>query len=70
MPQPMWLYAFDAEKYAYDRYLEVVDSVQNSTPFVSKNLPEGHVHEDWTIEMMMDLEKEQAKEHFFKVANK
>ncbi|OQV00113.1 FAD binding domain-containing protein [Cladophialophora immunda] len=70
MPQPMWLYTFDAEKYAYDRCDEAVESVRKGTPFVSTNTPEGHVHEDWTVEMMMSLEREQAKEHFYRVANR
>lgn len=70
MPQPLWLYDFDAEQYTYDRFDEVVQSVEKGTTFESKNVPEGHVHEDWTVEMMMTLEKEQAKEHFYRVANK
>ncbi|KAF4950242.1 hypothetical protein FGADI_8330 [Fusarium gaditjirri] len=70
MPQPLWLFDFDAEKYTYDRFDKVVDSVKNGTSFVSKNIIEDHVHEDWTVEMMMTLEKEQAKEHFYRVANK
>ena len=70
MPQPKWLFEFDAEKYAADHLEQVVDSVENGSAFISTNVPEDHVHEDWTVEMMMALEKEQTKEHFFKVANK
>ncbi|KAM5355001.1 hypothetical protein ACJ41O_001647 [Fusarium nematophilum] len=69
MPQPLWLYNFDAEKYAYDRLADAVGSTHTGT-FVSTNTPEGHVHEDWTVEMMMELEKEQAKDHFYRVANR
>ncbi|RSL87767.1 hypothetical protein CEP52_015424 [Fusarium oligoseptatum] len=70
MPQPMWLNNFDAEEYAEKRLSEVVESVKSGSPFKSSNLPEGHIHEDWTVEMMMELEKEQAKEHFYRVANR
>ncbi|KAM5383739.1 hypothetical protein ACJZ2D_001728 [Fusarium nematophilum] len=70
MPQPLWLYSFDAEGYADNRLSEVVQSVKGGSPFKSTNLPEGHVHEDWTVESMMALEKEQAKEHFYRVANR
>lgn len=70
MPQPLWLYTFDAEKYANDRLADAVESIQKGTNFISTNTPEGHVHEDWTVEMMMSLEKDQAKEHFYQVANR
>lgn len=70
MPQPMWLYTHNPEKYAYERCDEAVESVEKGTPFVSTNTPEGHVHEDWTVEMMMELEKQQAREAFYRVTNK
>jgi hypothetical protein len=70
MPQPRWLYGHDAEQYAKDRADDVVKSIQDpSIPFRSTNIPEDHVHEDWTVEMMLALEGQQAKEHFYKVAN-
>jgi hypothetical protein len=68
MPQPMWLFAHDAERYAYDRCDELVASIESDKPFVNTNLPEGHVHEDWDVEMMMALEKKQAAEAFYKVS--
>jgi len=70
MPQPRWLYGLDAEKYTYDRLDDVVKSIKEGVPFESTNIPEGHVHEDWTVEMMMALESKQSQEHFYKVANK
>ncbi|KAH6955727.1 hypothetical protein BKA56DRAFT_706811 [Ilyonectria sp. MPI-CAGE-AT-0026] len=70
MPQPLWLYCHDAAKYAYERCEEAAKSVETGAPFVSTNLPEGYVHEDWNIDMMMDLESQQAKEHFYQIANK
>lgn len=68
MPQPIWLYAHDPEKYAYERCDEAVESVRSGKLFVSTNTPPGHVHEDWTVEMMMALEKQQATEAFYKVS--
>ncbi|KAH6695142.1 hypothetical protein F5X68DRAFT_227139 [Plectosphaerella plurivora] len=53
MPQPVWLFEFDAEKYALKKLEEV-----------------EYKHEDWTVDMMMALEKKQAEEHFYMVANK
>jgi 2-polyprenyl-6-methoxyphenol hydroxylase-like FAD-dependent oxidoreductase len=69
MPQPMWLFGFDAEAYAYQRLPDALKSIKEETPFTSTNTPEGHVHEDWTVDMMMKLEKEQATEAFYRVAN-
>lgn len=70
MPQPIWLFGHDAEQYAYDRCAEAVESVRTNKSFKSTNTPKDHVHEDWTVEMMMGLEKEQAREAFYRVANK
>ena len=70
MPQPTWLYGHDAEKYAYDRCSEAAESVTKGTKFDSSNTPEGHVHEDWTVEMMLALETTQAEEHLYQVANR
>lgn len=69
MPQPAWLYGHDAEKYTYDRYLDAIKSIESGTPFVSTNIPEDHVHEDWTIETMMALEGTKAADHLYKVSN-
>jgi hypothetical protein len=60
MPQPAWLLGADAEKYAYDNYDAVVAHFEKGTPFINTNLPEGYVHEDWTIDTM--LEKERLQE--------
>ncbi len=68
MPQPTWLYCHDAEQYARDRVAEAAKSVETGEPFLSTNTPEGHVHEDWTVEMMMALEDKQVEEHFYKTA--
>jgi F420-dependent methylenetetrahydromethanopterin dehydrogenase len=61
MPQPQWLFGGDAERLVDDTYDEVMAAVENGTEFRPNNLPEGYIHEDWTVESMMALEKEQAK---------
>jgi hypothetical protein len=66
-PQPTWLFGHDATKYAEDNYNAVVKSVREGTSFVSTNVPEGHVHEDWTIEEMMAREGVKAEPEFYKV---
>lgn len=68
IPQPMWLYGHDPEKYAYERCDEAVESIVSGKPFTSSNLPEDYVHEDWNVEMMMALEKKQAAEAFYRVS--
>lgn len=56
LPQPRWLNGSDAEQYAIDNFDAAVKSLKDGTPFQSSNVPEGHVHEDWTIETMMAME--------------
>lgn len=67
MPQPTWLLGHDARKYATDNYDAVVSHLQLGTGFVAKNTPEGHVHEDWTVEMLLDREGRKADKDFYKV---
>lgn len=69
MPQPAWLYGHDAEKYAEEKYEEAASHILKGTPFVSTNLPEGYVHEEWTVEEMMAKENE-SNASFYKVDNK
>lgn len=61
MPQPKWLFGSDAERLVNENYEKVMAAVENGTDFRPDNLPDGYVHEDWTVESMMALEKEQAK---------
>lgn len=42
-----------------------IDSVENGTSFTNTNVPEGHKHQDWTVESMMELEKQQAQASFY-----
>ncbi|KAH8176724.1 FAD binding domain-containing protein [Sarocladium implicatum] len=67
MPQPAWLLGHDARKYAIDNYDAIVSHLQLGTEFVAKNTPDGHVHEDWTVEMLLDREGRKADKDFYKV---
>lgn len=67
LPQPAWLNGSDAEQYAYDNFDAVKASLENGTPFKSTNIPEGHIHEDWTIEDMMAHEGEKVGDTFYHV---
>ncbi|KAF2811870.1 FAD/NAD(P)-binding domain-containing protein [Mytilinidion resinicola] len=69
LPQPVWLNGHDAEQYAYDNFDAVTANVLKQAPFTSTNVPEGHVHEDWTIATMMSAEGEKAEAGFYVVNN-
>lgn len=66
LPQPAWLLGIDAAKYAEENFDAVVRHLHDGTPFVSKNVPPGHVHEDWTIETMLAHEGRKVDEVFYK----
>lgn len=56
LPQPAWLFGHDPEGYVKERLDDVTASVKQGTDFQSTNLPPGYVHEDWNVQMLMDLE--------------
>ncbi|KAH8650768.1 hypothetical protein BGZ61DRAFT_375494 [Ilyonectria robusta] len=58
LPQPTWLQCHDAEAYARENLDAVVSHLKHGTPFASTNVPEDHMHQDWTIDDMVRLEKE------------
>ncbi|KAH8886613.1 FAD/NAD(P)-binding domain-containing protein [Thozetella sp. PMI_491] len=66
LPQPAWLLGHDAGEYAKQRYDEVVNAIKNDAPFKSTNVPEGHVHDDWTIETMLAYEGLKVEKDFYK----
>jgi len=70
LPQPEWLNGHDAEKYADDNFESVVSHLEKGTPFQSTNVPDGYVHEDWTIQTMMAREGQKAGDGFYQVDNK
>ncbi|OQU99361.1 FAD binding domain-containing protein [Cladophialophora immunda] len=65
LPQPAWLNGVDAAKYADERFNEVIAHLQFGAPFISTNIPEGHIHEDWTIEKMLAYEGKKVDENFY-----
>jgi hypothetical protein len=67
MPQPAWLLGHDARKYASENFEAVVNHLQDGTPFVSKNVPEGYVHEEWTVETLLTIEGQTVDKDFYKV---
>ncbi|KAK5219364.1 hypothetical protein LTR99_010405 [Exophiala xenobiotica] len=57
LPQPDWLYRHDAESYTYDRWEDVTEHLLTRKPFISTNTYDGHIHEDWTVKGVMEMEK-------------
>lgn len=64
-PQPAWLLGSDATEYAKDNFDAVISHLDDGTPFQSKNIPPGHVHKDWTIDMMLSYEGKKASKDFY-----
>jgi hypothetical protein len=69
LPQPEWLNGHDASEYAMAQYDKVVEHLGKGTPFQSLNIPEGHIHEDWTIEEMMSRDGQRPEDSFYQVKN-
>jgi hypothetical protein len=69
MPQPAWLYAHDAEQYAIDNLDAAIASIKDGVEFRNTNTPQDYVHEDWTVESMMEAEKTASNGSMYKVSN-
>lgn len=69
LPQPRWLNGHDAEQYAKDNFEAAVSHLNRGTLFRSTNIPEDHVHEDWTIGEMMAREGLPGGSTFYEVDN-
>ncbi|EXM15810.1 hypothetical protein RAB80_003833 [Fusarium oxysporum f. sp. vasinfectum] len=54
-PMPEWLYDADARKYAYDNAEAVIAHIKTGAPFTNTNVPEGHVHQEWTMDEVVAL---------------
>ncbi|KAG8665100.1 uncharacterized protein FPOAC1_013078 [Fusarium poae] len=54
-PMPGWLYDADARKYAYDNAEAVIAHIKTGAPFTNTNVPEGHVHQEWTMDEVVAL---------------
>lgn len=63
-PIPDWLYGADATRYAYENAKAAIQSVQTGVPFISTNVPDGYVHEDWTAEDVRARQKAEGQEAF------
>uniref|UniRef100_A0A8H7K389 FAD-binding domain-containing protein n=1 Tax=Bionectria ochroleuca TaxID=29856 RepID=A0A8H7K389_BIOOC len=66
LPQPAWLLGVDAVDYAEENIEAVKSHLLDGAPFQSKNVPPGHIHEDWNIEMMLSHEGKKVDEDFYK----
>ena len=53
-----WIWAHDAEKYAYENYGKAFRSILSGEPFENTNIPPGHVLEPWKIDELLELQKE------------
>ncbi len=56
---PMWIWKHDPEKYMYDNYHKIAESVQNNIPFdeldsVPPNYPSGYKYVPWSLDEVMD----------------
>lgn len=62
---PGWLYDADARKYAYDNAAAVIAHIKTGAPFTSTNVPQGHVHQEWTMDEIVALFGSQKPEQAF-----
>ncbi|KAK3380972.1 hypothetical protein B0H63DRAFT_545233 [Podospora didyma] len=56
---PSWVWGHDPEKYAYEVYDQVVESMRRGVPFdeddsIPPNYPPGYKYEPWSIEQIME----------------
>lgn len=56
---PSWVWGHDPEKYAYEVYDRVVESMRRGVPFdedtsIPPNYPPGYKYEPWSIEQIME----------------
>lgn len=65
-PQPAWLNGIDAAEYASQRFGEIIAHLETGAPFTSTNVPEKHVHEDWTVDQMLAYEGKKVSADFYK----
>jgi hypothetical protein len=68
-PMPSWLYDANARQYAYDNAQAVIASIKTGAPFTNTNVPEGHVHQEWTIDAIVALLDSGDSEEVFLIDN-
>lgn len=69
MPQPGWLLGHDARRYATENFEAVIRHLEEGADFASTNVPNGHVHEEWTVDMLLSREGHKVEADFYKVRN-
>jgi hypothetical protein len=50
-----WIWAHDAEQYAYDNYDAALSHLLTGTPFRNTNIPPGYDYIPWTIQELFEL---------------
>jgi hypothetical protein len=53
-----WIWAHDAEKYAYENYGKAFHSVVSGAHFENSNIPPGHALKPWTIDELLELQSQ------------
>lgn len=53
----------------YGRVVETVTNITKGALFAAKNVSEGHMHEDWTVEKMMTIKNKETENHFCGAGN-
>jgi 2-polyprenyl-6-methoxyphenol hydroxylase-like FAD-dependent oxidoreductase len=67
LPQPDWLYSADAHNYGAENYEAVMSSLNGGEKFQNTNVPQGYIHQDWTIETMMQMDKMRGNDRMYLV---
>ena len=52
-----WIWAHDAEKYAYENYGKVLNLLLGGVPYENSNFPPGHVLKPWKIDELVKLQE-------------
>ncbi|PNP73559.1 hypothetical protein FNYG_13104 [Fusarium nygamai] len=68
-PMPGWLYDANARQYVYDNAQAVIAHIKTGAPFTNTNVPEGHVHQEWTMDEVVALLGSGKPEEVFLVDN-
>lgn len=53
-----WIWAHDAEKYAYDNYGNAAHFILDGKPFKNTNTPPRHVVRPWKIDELLKAQEE------------
>ncbi|PNP74970.1 hypothetical protein FNYG_11694 [Fusarium nygamai] len=67
LPQPDWLYGADAEAYSHKNWDAVVEHLEKGAPFKNTNVPPGYEYDDWSIDEMIEMDKDIVDESTYLV---